>query len=73
MSVLEKKELKRKFELESGGSTIILDDPNPEMEVFEVLDFYSSTYPELMNATHEKIVTEDGIFYKLKSIAGSKG
>lgn len=30
---------------------LVLDDPNSELSVNEVMDFYSMTYPELTTAT----------------------
>ena len=49
-----------------------LNDPNPEMTVEEVMDFYSNVHPELNNSTFIEQVKDDSIHYEFKSIAGSK-
>lgn len=46
---LKAKKLPREFELEKGGKTITLHDPNPAWPVEQVRKFYSATYPELTN------------------------
>lgn len=65
--------LKRKFELERNNKTIFLKDPNPALTVSEVADYYSISYPELLNASHTSAELDGNIIYKFKSIAGSKG
>ena len=65
--------LKRKFEIERNGKSIYLDDPNPEMSIEEVSDFYSSTFPELMNSTYTKNELDDNLVIKFKTVAGTKG
>lgn len=65
--------LKRKFEIERNGKTIYLTDPNPALTVEEVADFYSSSYPELLNASHTTAELEGSIIYKFKTVAGTKG
>lgn len=47
---LSVKNLKRVFSLDGKTS---LPDPNPELTVKEVMDLYSSQYPQLNNATIE--------------------
>ncbi len=56
---LEIKGLKRVFKLKKNGETLRLDDPNPEMAVNDVMDFYSMTYTELTTATPHGPVMED--------------
>ena len=65
--------LKRKFEIERNGKSIYLDDPNPEMSIEEVIDFYSSTFPELMNSNYTTSELDNNLVIKFKSIAGTKG
>ena len=65
--------LKRKFEIERNGKSIYLDDPNPEMSIEEVSDFYSSTFPELMNSIYTKNELDDNLVIKFKTVAGTKG
>lgn len=70
---LEVKQLKRKFEIDRKENTVYLDDPNEEMTVEEVIDFYSSSYPELMNATYSSHEVDNTLIFKFKSVAGVKG
>ena len=65
--------LKRKFEIERNGKSIYLDDPNPEMSIEEVCDFYSSTFPELMNSNYITSELDNNLVIKFKTIAGTKG
>lgn len=71
---LEIKGLKRVFKLKKNGETLRLDDPNPEMAVNEVMDFYSMTYPELTTATpHGPVMEDDCAVYEFKTTIGTKG
>ena len=71
---LEIKGLKRVFKLKKNGETLKLDDPNPEMAVNDVMDFYSMTYPELTTATpHGPAMEDDCAVYELKTTIGTKG
>ncbi len=71
---LEIKGLKRVFRLKKNGETLRLDDPNPEMTVNDVMDFYSMTYPELTTATpHGPMVEDDCAVYEFKTTIGTKG
>ena len=71
---LEIKGLKRVFKLKKNGETLRLDDPNPEMAVNDVMDFYSMTYPELTTATpHGPVVEDDCAVYEFKTTIGTKG
>ena len=66
-------EMTRKFEFKSSNGTVLLDDPNPDMDVSEVLDFYSGTYPSILNSVYETEQLDDSIVYKIKPLAGSLG
>ena len=71
---LEIKGLKRVFKLKKNGETQRLDDPNPEMAVNDVMDFYSMTYPELTTATpHGPVMEDDCAVYEFKTTIGTKG
>ncbi|HIW43561.1 MAG TPA: PRTRC system protein C [Candidatus Prevotella stercoripullorum] len=71
---LEIKGLKRVFKLKKNGETLRLDDPNPEMAVNDVMDFYSMTYPELTTATpHGPVMEDDCAVYEFKTTIGTKG
>lgn len=62
--------LKREF-LHNGQ---VLPDPNPEMEVQEVLDFYANSYPELTSAhAVENEPTAESIQYEFVVSKGTKG
>ena len=71
---MDKIELKRKFKVVKGNTTVELPDPDPAMSAQEVQKFYSRTYPELMNAS----VTgpeyeEDAMVFSFKAVVGTKG
>lgn len=71
---LEIKGLRRVFKLKKNGETLRLDDPNPEMTVNDVMDFYSMTYPELTTATpHGPMMEDDCAVYEFKTTIGTKG
>lgn len=71
---LEIKGLKRVFKLKKNGETLRLVDPNPEMAVNDVMDFYSMTYPELTTATpHGPVMEDDCAVYEFKTTIGTKG
>lgn len=62
------------FKLKKNGETLRLDDPNPEMAVNDVMDFYSMTYPELTTATpHGPMMEDDCAVYEFKTTIGTKG
>ena len=48
---LEIKGLQRVFKFKKDSVELVLDDPNSELSINEVMDFYSMTYPELTTAT----------------------
>lgn len=68
---MEIKQIKRVFISEK--SKIELPDPNPQMPVEQVQQFYSGMYPELTTATYHKVFKEDTYTYTFKSIIGTKG
>lgn len=71
---LEMKGLKRVFKMKKDNSVMKLNDPNPDMSLNEVMDFYSMTYPELTTATvHGPELDEDMAVYEFKTTIGVKG
>lgn len=53
-----------------------LEDPNPEWTTKMVIDFYSSTYPEIVNShlTGPDVNTETNeVEYKIETKVGTKG
>ena len=68
------KGLPRKFELESQGKVICLDDPNPSASVETVKRIYSDLYPELVSASIVgPNITPEKVIYKFSPKAGTKG
>lgn len=71
---LEMKGLKRVFKMKKDNSVMKLNDPDPDMSLNEVMDFYSMTYPELTTATvHGPELDEDMAIYEFKTTIGVKG
>lgn len=71
---LEMKGLKRVFKMKKDNSVLELNDPDPDMSLNEVMDFYSMTYPELTTATvHGPELDEDMAVYEFKTTIGVKG
>lgn len=71
---LEINELKRVFCLKKGGDVLELDDPDNNLSLNEVMDFYSMTYPELTTATvHGPEIQNDRAVYQFKTTIGTKG
>lgn len=71
---LQIKGLKRVFKLKKNSSTLELDDPDSQMSLTEVMDFYSMHYPELTTATvHGPEFEEDRVIYEFKTTIGTKG
>lgn len=63
---------KRKFIIEEDKIELI--DPNPTMDLQQVVNHYSSVYPQLINATISGPEMEgDCAVYTLTSIIGTKG
>lgn len=52
---------------------ITLTDPDIDMDVDEVIDFYTPQYPHLVNSTYEMTVEENTVKYTLKTKYGTKG
>lgn len=71
---LEMKGLKRVFKMKKDNSVLKLNDPDPDMSLNEVMDFYSMTYPGLTTATvHGPELDEDMAIYEFKTTIGVKG
>lgn len=71
---LEMKGLKRVFKMKKDNSVLKLNDPDPDMSLNEVMDFYSMTYPELTTATvHGPELDDDMAVYEFKTTIGVKG
>lgn len=71
---LEINELKRVFCLKKEGDVLELDDPDNNLSLHEVMDFYSMTYPELTTATvHGPEIQNDRAVYQFKKTIGTKG
>lgn len=71
---LDIKGIKRVFKLKKNNSILELDDPNSNMPLTEVMDFYSITYPELTTATLNGPELEDGrAVYQFVTTIGTKG
>lgn len=71
---METKDLIRKFLYNNNGNNIILDDPNPDFTPNRVKEFYSNTYPELLNATVDNPKIEnDNLIYEFNTKIGTKG
>lgn len=65
----------RKFTLKKNGSEVILSDPNPVLTPEEVMEFYSTTYPELTTSTVNgpNVTGEGEVSYEFKTTIGTKG
>ena len=71
---LEMKGLKRVFKMKKDNAVLRLNDPDVNMSLNEVMDFYSMTYPELTTATvHGPELDEDMAIYEFKTTIGVKG
>lgn len=69
---LDVKELPREFIIEKTKAK--LQDPNPAMSPEQVMDFYSSSHPELTTATvHGPQIEYDKAVYRFKTTIGTKG
>lgn len=66
--------LEREFKFKKDGTQVTLPDPNPDMSVEEVLQFYAPQYPELTTATLDGPKTEGKkAVYSVKTTVGTKG
>ena len=71
---LEINALKRVFRLKRGSNTLELDDPDSNLSLNEVMDFYSMNYPELTTATVQgPEIENDRSVYQFKTTIGVKG
>lgn len=71
---LMKSELKRKFQLNKNGKTVVLSDPSADMTPDQVMSFYTNTYPELVNATVSgPSYQQDFAVYEFRTTVGTKG
>ncbi|RGN59194.1 MULTISPECIES: PRTRC system protein C [unclassified Bacteroides] len=71
---LEINALKRVFRLKRGSNTLELDDPDSNLSLNEVMDFYSMNYPELTTATVQgPEIENDRAVYQFKTTIGVKG
>lgn len=71
---VETTQLKREFAFTKNGEKVTLPDPNPDFSAQEVLDFYSSQYPELTTATLDQPkVSGNTAVYSVKTSVGTKG
>ena len=70
---LEINALKRVFRLKRGSNTLELDDPDSNLSLNEVMDFYSMNYPELTTATVQgPEIENDRAVYQFKTTIGVK-
>ena len=66
--------MKRVFVIKVNNSIIELPDPNEELTPKQVMEVYSNTYPQLINAiVEEKGLREDSMLYEFTTISGTKG
>lgn len=76
MAVLQAKGLDRAFFIQSKDNekSITLPDPGVHMSADEVMDFYSSQYPELTNSTVKgPIIQNDQQEFFFQTTVGLKG
>jgi PRTRC genetic system protein C len=70
---IEIRKTKRIFKVTVGGKAIDLSDPNPQMKINEVSDFYAGKYPQLLNSSYERTEKDGDLIITFKTIAGTKG
>lgn len=64
--------IEREFVIDKSGAT--LTDPNPSLTVEQVMNHYSTQYPELTTATvHGPEIGGDKVVYRFKTTIGTKG
>lgn len=72
--LLDVTKMKREFKFTKGSTPVTLPDPNPEMSVEEVMQYYSGQYPELTTATIDPPeVDGKTAVYRAKTTVGTKG
>lgn len=65
--------VEREFKFSKNGTPVTLPDPNPDMTLDEVLQFYAPQYPELTTATMEEPKMEGNkATYRVKTTVGTK-
>lgn len=71
---METTRLKRKFILEKGTQKVTLADPDINLTTDDVMSFYASTYPEIVNCSvHGPEYKDDCAVYTFKTVVGTKG
>lgn len=72
---IEVSNITRQFSVKrADGSTVTLEDPNVEMSVKDVMEFYSNNYPELITSTVKGPSIDDGVAtYEFVTTVGTKG
>lgn len=66
--------LVRSFSFKKDGKVVALPDPNPELSVDEVMNFYSTQHPELTTSTIDgPKIDGDKAAYEFKTTVGTKG
>lgn len=65
---------KREFRFKKNGTTVKLDDPNPNFTPAQVMQFYAGQYPELTTATLESPKVEGSVVvHNATTTIGTKG
>lgn len=71
---LEIKGMNRVFKMKKNSNELLLDDPDSNLSLAEVMDFYSMNYPELTTASvHGPEIEDDRAVYEFKTTIGVKG
>lgn len=66
--------LPRRFEIKVGGTTTVVDDPNPSLSPESVRDMLAVTYPEITSGSVQgPEMKKDCVLYKIASVVGVKG
>lgn len=65
--------LKRTFIYEAASGAITLEDPDPQMGIEEVREFYSLTYPELRQSEIDELQKDGCIEIRFQRKVGTKG
>jgi PRTRC genetic system protein C len=66
---LKRSSLQRKFTFDGRP----LADPDPNLSIDQVRQFYATEYPALNNASYEEEVTDTAVVIKFTTAVGSKG
>jgi PRTRC genetic system protein C len=71
---METTTLEREFKFEKDGKPVTLPDPNPDYSIEEVMQYYSTTYPELTTAKFDEPKVEGSkVIHKVRTTVGTKG